>query len=448
MKHANFEPFLILFLTGIFLVPIAGRFLHVFPVRNVTVVHASIPAKKTPVKVSQEVAASDSLKALTEDGDTISNTFTGMEFFYQSVRQVQSDHALLHIAYFGDSMIEGDLVTQSLRRFLQQKFGGNGIGFIPVTTPLPGFRTTIRQRFNNNWDVFSFVHKGTSGVHPGLSGYVYVSSQGAESTYESPPGYALFHKAQILYGGNNSITMKVVTDTTTTVLSFPPSKSVSSFTVKPDTAFSLFGIKITSSEPGIFYGVNFENTPGIYVDNYAFRGNSGLPLTTIPTELFSELNSTLKNKLLIIHYGLNVFTPGVEDYHWYEIAMENVIRHVKESSPGISILMISMPDRSALILGEYHTPSGLPGFIRLQKRVAAREHVAFFNLYEAMGGANSMKKWVEGHPKLASDDYTHPNGAGAVRIASLVYDYLIKGYDQFTQHPDSLAVAKLSGNSL
>ena len=101
--------------------------------------------------------------------------------------------------------------------------------------------------------------------------------------------------------------------------------------------------------------------------------------------------------------------------------------------------MISMPDRSALISGEYYTPSGLPEFIRLQQRIANSEHVAFFNLYAAMGGANSMKQWVEGSPKLAGDDYTHPNGAGASRIASLVYDFLMKGYDRFQHCTDSIA---------
>ncbi|MCX6267846.1 MAG: hypothetical protein NTW16_10885, partial [Bacteroidetes bacterium] len=193
---------------------------------------------------------------------------------------------------------------------------------------------------------------------------------------------------------------------------------------------------------------NFENGPGVYIDNYAFRGNSGLPLSAVPAEIFSGFNTILHNKLLILHYGLNVFTPGVEDYHWYEMAMMNVIRHVKQSSPGISILLISMPDRSALIAGEYHTPAGLPEFIRLQQRVAANGHIAFFNLYEAMGGANSMKRWVEGQPKLGSDDYTHPNGAGASKIASLVYDFLMKGYEQYLQKSDSSGIIKSSAPAI
>lgn len=423
---------------------LAGSVMHVFPEKHTSAARPGSFPVVAAEKKSQPVEKADSLYPILTDRDTISSTFTGLEMFYQSIQRIQTDHTMLHIAYFGDSMIEGDLVTQPLRRSMQRKFGGSGIGFIPVTTPLPGFRTTVLQRFNNSWNVCSFAHPGNSqGAWPGISGYVYISEQGAETTFESPRGYVPFHTAKILYGGKNSIALRVLTDTMSTFLSLNPANVVSSFTITRDTAFSVFKIDVRSSEPGVFYGVNFENGPGVYIDNYAFRGNSGLPLNAIPAEIFSGFNTTLRNKLLILHYGLNVFTPGVDDYHWYELAMENVIRHIKQVSPGISILMISMPDRSTLISGEYQTPTALPGFIRLQQRVAAKEQVAFFNLYEAMGGANSMKKWVEGQPKLAGDDYTHPNGVGATKIASLVYDYLMKGYELHLQRADSLTSLKL-----
>ncbi len=443
MQQRNSEPLMILLATGIFLLLLAGGFMHVFPgkkpERAQTVI---IPAKIA--KAEMPVVKPDSLEGLMNDRDTISSLFTGLDSFYQSIRQVQTDHTIIHIAYFGDSMIEGDLVTQPLRRLMQKSFGGSGIGFVPVTSPLPGFRTTVRQSFNDNWAISSFTHpKNSEGVYPGISGYVYISEEGSEAKFESGRGNVPFHKVKILFGGKKTIAVKVLTDTTSRMISLEPGEPVSSSLITSDSAFSSFEIRVLSKEPGIFYGVNFENGPGVYVDNYAFRGNSGLPLSAVPAEIFAGFNTALKNKLLILHYGLNVFVPGVEDYHWYEAAMSQVIAHVKNSSPGVSILLVSMPDRCALISGEYHTPAGLPEFIQLQQRVAAKEQVAFFNLYEAMGGANSMKRWVEGQPKLAGDDYTHPNGAGASKIASLVFEFLMKGYDRYLLRSDSLASAKL-----
>jgi len=442
MEKRNLEPLMILAVTGSFLFVLVTGFPGLFegqhPVTAVTASPSLVPVEKPAVTAEND----DTLQSLARDRDTIANIFAGLEPFFQAISHIQADHAVLHIAYFGDSMIEGDLVTQPLRRNMQRRFGGSGIGFIPLTSPQPCFRTTIRQTFNDDWTVYSFVHPGkTQAVTPGISGYVYISGAGAETKYESVPGYGKFRKADILYGGQNEVTVKVATDTITRVLSLIPDqgKAVSDLSVTIDSVFSVFELRVTSSKPGLLYGVNFENGPGVYVDNYAFRGNSGLPLKNIPPDVIAGFNKKLSNKLLIIHYGLNVYTPGIEDYHWYEAAMVNVIRHVKESSPGCAILMISMPDRSALISGEYYTPSGLPEFIRLQQRIANSEHVAFFNLYAAMGGANSMKQWVEGSPKLAGDDYTHPNGAGASRIASLVYDFLMKGYDRFQHCTDSIA---------
>jgi len=390
-------------------------------------------------KPSAPTEKTDSLKTVPEEGVTASSGYAGMDAFYRSVCQSETDHATIHIAYFGDSMIEGDLVTLTLRKLLQKRFGGNGVGFIPLTTPLPGFRTTIRQSFNDLWTVCSFVHPGNvEGACPGLSGYAYISQQGASAKFESPSGYSPFRRAELLFGGATPIILEARTDSVTIPVTLSPEGAVSSFTLDRDTAFSALEIKVTGDEPGVLYGVNFENGPGIYVDNYAFRGNSGLPLAAISSGILSGFNARLGNRLLILHYGLNVYTPGVEEYQWYERAMANVIRHLKESSPGISILVVSMTDRATLISGEYRTPAGLPEFIGLQQRVAAKEHVAFFNLYEAMGGAGSMKQWVEGTPKLAADDYTHPNGAGAARIATLVYGYLMKGYEQNILNQDSV----------
>jgi hypothetical protein len=448
MVRRNTEPLLILVATGIFLLVVSGV-MHVFPGETPPAAVTRIAPVADTARPVNVKASTDSLQAIFNDTDSSSSNYTGLEIFYQSLQKIETDRALIHIAYFGDSMIEGDLVTQPLRRSIQRRFGGYGIGFIPVTTPLPGFRRTVLQSFNDNWDVYSFVHpRNPEGVTPGISGYVYISEKGAEAKFVAPRGCYPYHSADIIFGGKNTITVEVVTDTLASLVTLTPEKPVSAYSLTRDTAFSSLTINVRSSEPGVFYGVNFEYGPGVYVDNYAFRGNSGLPLTMIPENIFSGFNTTLRNKLLIIHYGLNVFVPGVVDYHWYELAMQNVIRHVKQASPGVSILVVSMPDRSALIGGEYHTPAGLPEFIQLQQRVAASQHVAFFNLYKAMGGANSMKQWVEGQPKLAGEDYTHPNGAGAAKIASLIYDFLIKGYDFYQQKPDTTITSKSPGSSI
>ena len=54
----------------------------------------------------------------------------------------------VRIAYFGDSMIEGDLMTQTLRQLLQTYFGGVGVGYVPITSIVSGFRQTVRAEYS------------------------------------------------------------------------------------------------------------------------------------------------------------------------------------------------------------------------------------------------------------------------------------------------------------
>ena len=57
-----------------------------------------------------------------------------------------------------------------------------------------------------------------------------------------------------------------------------------------------------------------------------------------------------------------------------------------------------------------------------------------------------MASWVEQSPPLANKDYTHINSRGGVRMASLLYAYLMKEYAQAVTtpvaRPDSSASSK------
>jgi len=58
-------------------------------------------------------------------------TRSSLEKFTKKLFELKSGKKRkIRIAYFGDSMIEGDLLTQTLRKLLQQTFGGSGVGFI------------------------------------------------------------------------------------------------------------------------------------------------------------------------------------------------------------------------------------------------------------------------------------------------------------------------------
>lgn len=71
------------------------------------------------------------------------------------------------------------------------------------------------------------------------------------------------------------------------------------------------------------------------------------------------------------------------------------------------------------------------GLIRSQQMLAAETGVAFWNLYNAMGGEGSMVEMVNSKPAMANYDYTHINFRGGKHIAGLLFDAIIYGKEQY-----------------
>jgi len=90
------------------------------------------------------------------------------------------------------------------------------------------------------------------------------------------------------------------------------------------------------------------------------------------------------------------------------------------------------------------TDPSVPRLLEAQRRLAQRTHSAFWNLFEAMGGANSMVDWVEQSPPLANKDYTHLNGRGGRKIADLLYQHLMSEYAHLGAAPAAPAPANPS----
>jgi hypothetical protein len=125
--------------------------------------------------------------------DTTVNSFGDLSKFFEALYALQTNPNAIHIAYFGDSMIEGDLITMDLRSMLQKRFGGKGVGFMPMTSITAGFRSTIKHEFNDLWLTSNFNEKTVKGKSLGWSGYCFTAPQGASTTFRKAKGYSAFN---------------------------------------------------------------------------------------------------------------------------------------------------------------------------------------------------------------------------------------------------------------
>src|SRR5699024_7227274 len=88
----------------------------------------------------------------------------------------------VRIAYYGDSMVDGDLIVQDIRRKLQDKYGGYGVGFVPITSESASTRASVKHSYSSNWESYSFLKKSEEALPYGINGSVYYAQDTVENS--------------------------------------------------------------------------------------------------------------------------------------------------------------------------------------------------------------------------------------------------------------------------
>ena len=212
--------------------------------------------------------------------------------------------------------------------------------------------------------------------------------------------------------------------------SFGPDDRVCEWRVKRPVGSARW--TVSAGDSAVFFGVAMDGLSGVTLDNFSLRGTSGLSLRSIPVRTLKEFNAVRPYNLIILHYGLNVATERGRDYNYYTDGMGTVLEHLKQAFPQAAILIVSVGDRDYKTEeGDLRTMPGIKNLVRFQQQLAADGCVAFWNLFEAMGGEGSMVKLVEAKPAMANRDYTHINFRGGKHLAALLYEALVYGKEQY-----------------
>jgi hypothetical protein len=363
----------------------------------------------------------------------------GLRCFFNALSNLGKTRKKVRVAYFGDSMIEGDLITQDLRNLFQNRFGGEGVGFMPVTSIVAGFRQSIFHTFSPDWKEYNLLDAVPADHGLGIAGRTFVprlvdadSIQTAKTSWVkyAPVGRKRlnsFEKVYLFYGPSDKRNTLLLQSEKSLPLDGTSIVNELQLSNRPMQAFKA---SFQTVSPLNIYGFSMESDSGLVLDNFSFRGNSGMPLTKMPYSILTSLNKYLHYDLIVLQYGVNVVNQEVTDFSWYERGMTEVVKHLQSCFPKASILLISAGDKSTRIEGQYITDPSVPVVVEAQRRVAMKTNTAFWNFYEAMGGEGSMVKWVTGDTAFANSDYTHFNYRGANRVGTLLYNNIIREYQK------------------
>jgi lysophospholipase L1-like esterase len=357
-----------------------------------------------------------------------------LKYFFNALKEAKNGK--IRIAHFGDSIILGDIFSDALREDMQKKFGGNGIGFVQIQPEDSQLRQTVSQTFSGDWKTASVVKGNSQRLPLGIAGSVFAPSNSSWVKYDCTrfiPYLKSFKHARVFYTNaqSNSKLGYQFNGGSAQSVGLTPGGGVKETVLS--SSGDATGIKLNMSGSGNmqYYGVSLENGNGVYLDNFAIRGNNGSGLSDIPAYVLKDFNSMLKYKLIILNFGVNVASPEFKDYHWYESKMEKVINYLKQNFPGVSILVVSIGDKGSKKGGSFVSEPAVQMVRQAQKNIAQKCGVAYWDMYEAMGGANSIAKWVDAKPyRLAISDYTHLTHEGGKVIGDLLFKALMNEYNK------------------
>lgn len=372
---------------------------------------------KEPIEPSSpDKEESDSTpKVYFED---FNSSHLGLRNTYAALAKRKIDGAPLRIAFLGDSFIEADIFTLDLRKFLQSRYGGGGAGWMPFSSEVSGYRQGITHSFSGWKD--HFIIRQSKDLYP-LTGHYYTCEGAATLQYKVAKGYTPWDCATIFYTSNKEVQVTMSSADTTQRCSLPPSAEMNAYAIKGQGGE--MKLSFSGAEGAKFYGVALDNTKqsgGVILDNFSHRGSSGFQLGQIDTQLGKRFASLRPYHLIVLQYGLNVASDKTKDYTYYTNRMGEAIDHLKKLYPHTDIVIMGVSDRAKRSGGEPHTMPAIYALRNAQRKLASEKGIVFWDTFEAMGGENSMGRFVK--QGWAAKDYTHLSFKGGKRLAEVFYN--------------------------
>ena len=357
--------------------------------------------------------------------------------FFRTMDSLRIKDTAAHILHYGDSQIEEDRITGYLRERFQALFGGKGVGLVsprPLTTSV-----NMSHYFSSNWiRKVAFGPKETRADHYRYGPMYCVCSFDSllnahvslRARKKSNKSVKQFNRIKVFYNKN------VTTIASGNLGKKTFSKKNLGGDVKLGTwSFDTFQRKGSFSFKGDslseVYALSLESKMGVYVDNIAMRGASGLFFKRNNKSFLKQSLDELNTQMIILEFGGNVLPviKSEKTAKWYGEAMKKQILYLKKQRPEATIFFIGPADMLVSKDGKEMTHPYLEKVIIELKKNVLEAGGIYWDMYRAMGGQNSMLVWQKSTPKFGSSDGIHFTRRGAQEIARLLFETIENEYN-------------------
>lgn len=395
----------------------------------------------------------DSLKAFRQSIQTNARGKASINDFFAALENAKNKK--VRIMHYGDSQIEADRITSYLRNELQKKFGGYGVGLFDVIQVAP--KMSVNIEYSENWQRYSGFGKRDSTVKHMKYGALMAFCRYSPIPQTTIIPDSIHHEAWIklrkprasygrtkthtkmrifLSNSHTNINYKIIADGVELKSSFIPANTpYQTITVNFDKTPEEIEINFNGKDSPDIYGISLEGNSGVVMDNIPLRGSSGTIFTKQDATLLSNMYASLSPNLIIMEFGGNTvpYTKSDDDAVKYGNWFKSQINFMKRLNPGAAIIVIGPADMSIKEKTDYVTYPYLEAVRDAMKDAAISSGCLFWDMYEVMGGKNSMPKWVEAEPSLAAKDYIHFSPKGAKKMAE---EFWVKLFDLYKLYKD------------
>ena len=406
------------------------------------------PIDSTAIKDSLERAKLAYRKAMLRIQWPDSNRQKLFSFFEKLEKVKSGDVKKIRIMHYGDSQIEGDRITSYIRNEMQKEYGGYGPGLLPVVEGVPS--SAIRMENSDNWYRFTIFGRRDTNIR-----HSRYAPLGSMAMFEYPVPDTVLPDTSLktawvtlmpsrighsrvkrysdiaLYYGFVPDAMEINTYVNDSLIEFEDTEAYAGFLKRKwhfDRTPEALKIEFVSHRSPEFYAFSLESPTGVIMDNIAMRGSSGTLFKKLDRQQFGGFIGQQPVGMFLLQFGGNTvpYIKSEEQAERYSRWMKSQIRYLQSLKPEAVFIVIGPSDMATKVLGKYITYPFLEDVRDALKNAAFETGCGFWDLFEVMGGKNSMTSWVEADPPLAGKDYVHFTHRGTKKVSQLFYKALIE----------------------
>lgn len=336
----------------------------------------------------------------------------------------------LRVMHYGDSQIEMDRLSSRLRIWMQRTFGGIGPGMLHPMTIIGTYAVSqsasgpLRLQTCFGGDSLSMISRANGNYGPMVQ--CFHLGGAASLNFKAPTNqYAddrVKHYGKVGIVFNNRpgpLHVSFIDRTNGTTLDQECGEpGVHTLWFVPDSLTE--SVRIQVSGDADLYGVMLDGQEGVAVDNIPMRGCSGQQFCMINKDQLADAYAQLNVGLVILQFGGNS-VPYLKSPKPIATYCENIgrqIDRIHECCPKAKILFIGPSDMSTTINGNLQTYPDMERVISGLRDTALAHGAAYWSIYHAMGGYNSMLAWNS--KGWAGSDYIHFSHKGAVVMGDML----------------------------